>query len=150
MEEPPDEPIPRNSSAKSQLKLWRGRLVAIGIMSALLIVGLVLGVGPWVSRSYNESHRVTIECTVTEADGGKGSASGRGAASWSQVVIETSDCGTLVLVSGVDSSNRSAVAAELAEGGKFLFEIGEAARTYRGVYEFFRMTPEAWSFQKVQ
>ncbi|MGW9404049.1 hypothetical protein ACWGQ2_08795 [Arthrobacter sp. NPDC055585] len=124
-------------------------MTAISLLAGLLILGLVLGFGPTVTRKYDEKHRVSIECMVTGAEADKGSASGRGSASWSQVVIRTSDCGTLLLTSGVNSSNREEVAAELAEGGKFRIEVGAFEQATSWVNNLLGLSPRAWSFEKI-
>ena len=136
-------------SGKSREQLRKDKIVFWGIILGALAVGfLVLG-GPAISRAYDESHRVLIECTVTDAEGGVSSASARGAASWSRVLITTSDCGDLIMTAGVTKSNRDDIAAELAQGGKFAFEIGQATQAFRWLSGIVGVAPDVWSFERV-
>lgn len=146
---PPGRRNKRDLSARSPQQLRKDRWLFWAAMLGLAVLGLGVIVGPSLTRVYDEKHRVPIECTVTGADGGQASAGGRGAASWSQVVIRTSDCGTLLLTSGVNSSNREDVAAELAEGGKFRIEVGASEQAMSWVNNLLGLSPRAWSFEKV-
>ena len=134
---------------KSAEQLRKDRWVFWGIVSLVPVLGLIVVGGPWAIGKYDEGHRTRIECTVTDANGGVSSASARGAASWSQVLIESSDCGTLTLSSGITESNRDEIAAELAQGGLYTFEIGEATNSLRWLTDVTGTIPKVWSFEKV-
>ena len=74
------------------------------------------------TKAYNSSNGdQTVVCTVTSAEGGEGKARFRG--TWSRVLIETSDCGTLALSEGVNPENRDAIAGELTPDQKYAFTI---------------------------
>ncbi|MCC3294931.1 hypothetical protein LJ756_09875 [Arthrobacter sp. zg-Y411] len=118
------------------------------LILTIVVVGSAVIVGPWAVVSYDKSHRVSIECTVTGAEAGRSSASARGSASWSQVSISTTDCGPLVLSSGINESNRDAVAAQLDDGGSFSFEIGVATQSLRWLTDPIGLTPTVWAFEK--
>ena len=130
---------------KNRLK---DRVIFWGLLAALAAVGLVMFAGPLAIGLYDGSHRISTECTVTEAVAGTASVSARGSASWAEVVIHTSDCGTLLLTSGVSFSNHEAVAAELTEGRNFRFELGASEEILREVYDFFDFPPNVLSFEK--
>lgn len=118
------------------------------LILTIVVVGSAVILGPWAVINYDKSHRVSIECTVTGAEGGRSSASARGSASWSQVSISTSDCGPLLLSSGINESNRDAVAAQLNGGGSFSFEIGVATQSLRWLTDPIGLTPMVWAFEK--
>lgn len=118
-------------------------------MSVALMVPVAIFLVPWMSNSYDETHQVAIECTVTGADGGLASGGNRGGASWSRVQISTSDCGTLTLTRNISESNRDDVAEELSRGEKFSFQIGATTHATWKVYEFFGITPEVYSFREI-
>lgn len=89
-------------------RLRRDRWVFWTIVSSALLVPVAIFIVALVSSAYDETHRVSIECTVTGAEGGLASGGG----TWSRVQISTSDCGTLTLTWGITESNRDAVASE--------------------------------------
>ena len=136
------------SSHKSPQQSRKNRVFAWTFFLAILVLGLVVVAAPWVVTSYDKEHHVSIECNVTGAEGGLSSASARGSATWSQVSISTSDCGSLVLSSGINQSNHDAIAAELAVGGEFSFEIGAATQSLRWLTDPIGMTPAVWAYEK--
>lgn len=140
---------PAVPSRKSPQQLRKNRIFAYTFFLVILLLGLAVLGGPWAITSYDKGHHVSIECNVTGAEGGRSSASARGSASWSQVRVSTSDCGSLVLSSGINQSNRHAVAAELAMGGKYSFQIGAATQSLRWLTDTIGMTPVVWEFQKI-
>ncbi|CEA06736.1 hypothetical protein BN1051_00103 [Arthrobacter saudimassiliensis] len=134
---------------KPRRQVFQNRLVAFGIMAAVLVVGGGGAAGPALVLAYDERNRVSIQCTVTNAVAGEGSASARGSASWARVLISTSDCGTLSLTSGITSTNRDAVAAELDEGGLFSFEVGQSTESIAWTYDLFDILPRAYSYERI-
>ena len=134
---------------KSPKQLRKDRWIFWGIVTLVPALGLLVGGGPWFIGIYDEGNRTRIDCTVTDAKGGVSSASSRGAASWSQVLIESSDCGKLTYSSGVTESNRDEIAAELAKGGIYSFEIGEATNSLRWLTDATGTIPKVWSFERV-
>jgi len=105
----------------------RDRLVAIGILVLVVLVPvLVFFVGPITLKAYDASHRTVVACEVRSAHTGVGSSrsvNGAGSSS-NQVVIETSDCGTLTLRWGVTSENKESIADGFAAGTTWKFEVG--------------------------
>jgi hypothetical protein len=132
-------------SEKSQRQLRRDRWVFWTIVSSALLVPVAIFIVATVSDAYDETHRVSIECTVMGAEGGLGSGGG----TWSRVQISTSDCGTLTLTWGITESNRDAVASELAGGGRFAFQIGATTQSTWKLHEMLRITPMVSSFQQI-
>ena len=110
-------------TAKSPKQLRKDRWVLWGILSGVFLVGPVFLTALISLSVYDNNHRVSIECTVTGAEFHIG---GRGAkATTKSVRIDTSDCGILG-ISRVDASTSfEAVAAELAPGGRYVFEAGK-------------------------
>jgi hypothetical protein len=105
----------------------RDRLVAIGILVLVVLVPvLVIFVGPITLKAYDASHRTEVSCEVRSAHTGVGSSrSVKGVGSSSnQVVIETSDCGTLTLRWGVTADNKESIAEGFAAGTTWKFEVG--------------------------
>lgn len=115
----------------------------------MLLGLLVMIFGASVLSSYDARHRTTIECTVTDADGGRATAGGRAASSFYQVLISTSDCGTLTLIEGINPSNRESVAAELSSGDRVSIVIGEGTESLRKTFNTLGITPEIQSFEKI-
>lgn len=144
----PEGQPPANPENWSRGGVWRGRLRAISLLLVLLLVTVGIFIVPALMSNYDETHRAQIECTVTDAEGGVASASARGAASWSRVLINTSDCGTLTLTTGITESNRDAVAGKLSQG-KFSFEVGASTKATWKVYDLFGLWPEVYSFQEI-
>ncbi|GAA1493546.1 hypothetical protein [Curtobacterium herbarum] len=105
----------------------RDRLVAIGILVLVVLVPvLVIFVGPITLKAYDASHRTEVTCEVRSAHTGVGtsrSVNGVGSSS-NQVVIVTSDCGTLTLRWGVTSENKESIADGFAAGTTWKFEVG--------------------------
>ncbi|MCQ1955186.1 hypothetical protein NNX39_01525 [Arthrobacter sp. zg-Y826] len=137
--DPPKKP---SRSLKSNLAFW-------GILPTFGLLVLALTVGPWVITSYDDDHRVRMECTVTDAEGGTYSPAGRSVGSRPELIIRTSDCGTLSLIHEFDQAANEVMAAELAQGGRFEFELGQATRTLMGFFDVIGMTPVVSSYEKV-
>lgn len=137
--DPPKKP---SRSLKSNLAFW-------GILPAFGVLVLALTVGPWVINSYDDDHRVRMECTVIDAEGGTYSGAGRNVGSRPGLIISTSDCGTLSLIHESDQAANELMAADLAQGGRFEFELGQATRTLMGFFDVIGMVPVVSSYEKV-
>lgn len=147
-DEPARDAWGRRIPPKSRRRVVMGRILALAGMLVVVVIG-VLGVfGSFVMTEYDKTHQVAIECIVTGADGGKATSGGRGAASFSQVMIETSDCGPLAMTAGINKSNRVEVAAELSEGGTFIFQFGEAEEALRPFFDVFDVRATVYSYSK--
>lgn len=106
------------SRQSTKESLLRG-LIYSGILAAG--AGLLAG-GVAAENVYNSSvGDKTVVCTVAKAEPGEGRARFRG--TWSRVLIETPDCGTLALSEGVTAENRDAIAKELRAGKKYAFTV---------------------------
>lgn len=145
----PQERVSGHPSGKPPQQLRRDRLFWGSCLLVFLVAVAVLLILPWVAIAYDQGHRVAIVCTVTDAEGTTSNGTARVPASEPGVYITTSDCGALTLKEGVAESNRDDVAAELAQGGRFSFEIGEATQNLRWLTDPIAITPEVWGYQKV-
>lgn len=137
---------PSGKSPRQQRKdLFQALIVGVPFLG--LILSLL--VGPVVVKSWDKGHREWIECTVTDAEGGQAPGNRRGHNRFWQVIVETSDCGTLKLREGITEANNQDVEAELAQGGRFRMEIGEATLKIRWFTDRVSVIPQVWTFQKV-
>ena len=135
-----------NPPVLGRRKVWFLRTVILGVVFlGLLLVGGPVSITAWDS---SDSHRTSIACTVTEADGHYEHGSSKTPSYWG-VTIKTSDCGQLLLIRGIDESNNQAVASELTPGARFNFEIGEGASSMRWLTVRLGMTTEVFSFEKI-
>jgi len=124
----------------------------VGVLAAwlcgiLLFVAVFL-IGPSVLRAYDDAHLITKTCQVTSANPETSSTVSRTGIGRSnqQIVIESADCGTLLLRVGVTKENRADVAAELTSGDDYRFIIGEGSWNIRDLLRILRVTPEVQSF----
>ncbi|MFL4475197.1 hypothetical protein ACIPVK_14460 [Paeniglutamicibacter sp. MACA_103] len=149
-DEPERDAWGRRVPPQSRRRVMMGRILALAGMLVVVVVG-VLGIfGSFVMTEYDKTHQVAIECIVTGADGEKAaSGGGRGATSFSQVMIETSDCGPLAMTFGINKSNRVEVAAELSEGGSFIFQFGAAEESLRPFFDVFDVRATVYSYSKI-
>ncbi|UWX97482.1 hypothetical protein N2K95_01955 [Arthrobacter zhaoxinii] len=139
----------RDQSGKSRQQRRKDlfQVLVVGV-PFLGVIGSML-IGPVVVMNVDKGHRGWIECTVTDAKGGKAAGNRRGHNRYWQVLVETSDCGTLKLREGITEANNQDVAAELAPGGRFRFEIGEATRKIRWLTDPISVIPKVWTFQRM-
>jgi hypothetical protein len=120
-------PVKTDVGTNSRRSKLRDRLVAVGILVLVVLVPvLVIFVGPVTLKAYDASHRTEVTCEVRSARTGAGSSrSVKGVGSSSnQVVIETSDCGTLTLRWGVTADNKQSIADGFAPGTTWKLEVG--------------------------
>jgi hypothetical protein len=111
---------------------------------AFLLPLSIMLVGPTIVGTYDKNHQVRLDCTVTDAVAERTSGSSRGSSPRDRVIIQTADCGELLLREGINKLNRDAVAAELEEGERFSFDVGGASLKLRWA----KLTPPVWSYQK--
>lgn len=97
----------------------KSRIAVVLIVVFFLIPLLVFFIGPVSLHFYDAGHVRTVVCTVDSArTGGQSARSLKGVgSSGNQVVIETSDCGKLLLQKGINGQNADGVADELDAGG---------------------------------
>ena len=134
---------------KKPSRSWKSNLAFWGILPTFGVLFLALTVGPFVINAYDDDHRVRMECTVTDAEGGTYSGAGRNVGSRPELIIRTSDCGTLTLIHEFDQAANDEMASELAQGGRFEFELGQASHTLMGFFNVIGMAPAVSSYDKV-
>lgn len=121
-------------------------VLAAWLCGILLFVALFL-IGPSVLRAYDDAHPMTKTCQVTSANPETSSTVSRTGIGGSnqQIVIESGDCGTLLLRMGVTEENRADLTAELTSGDDYHFIIGEGSWNIRGLLRILGVTPEVQS-----
>lgn len=116
-----------------------------GVVASLMI----LLVWPnWMS-AYDESHRRTMACDVSDAQvyaGSTVSRTGLGAP-FSYVKVETRDCGVLIL-QGVKKTVQEQVARDLATGGETRFSVGEGSWWFRSALHVINRYPTAFDYER--
>lgn len=102
------------------------RFLAIILLVLIVLVPVGIIGGGTVLKSYDAANRMHPTCTVRSAHSGiDSSRSLKGVgSSTAQVVFETTDCGTLVLLWGVTRDNQEKVAASISPGGRYTFDVG--------------------------
>lgn len=125
--------------------------VAASIVLAVVVLVPLLGffVGPITLKVYDAGNRVHAVCTVTSAHSSAGSShslKGIGS-STSQVVFETSDCGTLVLQRGVTRYNEDDLAKTVVSGERYEFDVGAGSLTVRSFLNTIRQAVYVKSFE---
>ncbi|MET3635618.1 hypothetical protein [Curtobacterium oceanosedimentum] len=127
-------------------------VVGIAIVLLLFVVpGLLFFVIPVGITAYDDSHRMSITCTVRSAVTGtesSGSFKG-GGASGPQVVVVTEQCGKILLQDGINSSNADAVAKRVSTADSVRFTVGDAAYRLRAQLAIFGVSPTGYSFEVV-
>lgn len=118
-----------------QRRLARRRRALASIVLVFVVLFPLLGffVGPITLKAYDAGHRVSPICTVSSAHSSVDSSrslKGVGS-STSQVVFETSDCGTLVLQWGVTRDNEDKIARSVDKRGRYRFDVGEGSFNMR-------------------
>lgn len=112
------------------------RAVAVLILVLVVLVPtLAFFVAPLTLQAYDSAHPESIRCDVHSASvEGSSSRSLKGVGgSGTQVVIESVDCGTLLLRSGINADNAENAVRQLSRGGTYSFEVGAgsyAARSF--------------------
>lgn len=101
------------------------RKVAL-MFAAVVMVCAVGGVlfSPLLDRIQVEASR----CEVVSAEPRTSSGGSRGSASSASVLIETSNCGALVVNRGVTFDNQQEVASSFEQGSEYEFEMGWYSR----------------------
>lgn len=134
-----------------QRRLARRRRVLASIVLVFVVLVPLLGffVGPVTLKAYDAGHRVRPICTVNSAHSSVDSSrslKGVGS-STSQVVFETSDCGTLVLQWGVTRDNEDKIARSVDKGGRYRFDVGEGSFNMREFLNTIRQAVYVKSFE---
>lgn len=131
-------------------KRWKRNWVKLG--SLFIILAVIAGgvfIGPATLNSYDDAHSIAIRCAVTSGDAQANSSSYRGiGGSTPQVVIRTSDCGSLIIRQGVTRANRESIASEL-KPGTYSIDVGAGSWKMRGLLGAINIDPTAYSFRRV-
>lgn len=140
------------SEVERRKRVRRNRCIAVTVILVLFVLPLlVFFVGPLSLHIYDAGHVRTVICTVDSARTGSESArSLKGVGSTgSQVVIETSDCGKLLLQERVNAKNADALADELDTGGKFSFTVGSGSFAIRSLLHSINLSPSVTDYKRV-
>lgn len=134
-------------------RVFRNRAVAVLLLFLVVVVPILAFFGaPIALGVYDDSHPMSVTCTVESAKAG--SASSRSlkgiGSSGSQVVIETIGCGRLLIDSGINKDNVGRVVDELKAGQRYRFEVGEGTYRLRSVLELFKVAPDVRDFKATQ
>ncbi|MCS6573779.1 hypothetical protein [Curtobacterium poinsettiae] len=147
-------PVSMNDSGAARLarrrRVRRDRILASIVFSVFVLVPLLgFFVGPITLKVYDAGHRLHVVCTVSSARSSADSShslKGIGS-STSQVVFETSDCGTLVQTWGVNRDNEHDLARGVVEGERYRFDVGEGSFTMRDFLNTIRQAVYVKSFE---
>lgn len=139
------------SGAKDPRSVRRDRVKAISVLAVVVLVPLlVIFIGPLTLKAYDAAHQTSVTCTVTSAHSGIASShslKGVGTSS-SQVVFESSNCGTLVLRWGVTPANEDRLASTVESGQRYEFQIGAGSYNLRGLLQAMRQAVFVKEFRK--
>ncbi|WIE71768.1 hypothetical protein [Curtobacterium sp. MCJR17_020] len=131
-------------------RVVRNRIIAVLLLFLVVVVPiLTFLVAPIALGAYDDSHSLTATCTVESAKArSTSSRSLKGVgSSGGQVVIETKDCGRLLIDSGINSDNVNRVAGELKVGQRYQFTVGEGTYRLRSVLQLFKVAPDVRDFE---
>lgn len=101
----------------------------------LALVVLFALVGPFSLSRYDAAHPVNIECSVSSAEDRTGSSVARTGLgrSFTEVKVQTSDCGKILLREGESEVSATEVARRLNVGGKYEFVVGGGSYQLRSL-----------------
>lgn len=116
----------------------------------LLAVATFFFVGRQSIEEYDEDHRITFDCVISNAKASTVSThSGRGVGSYTeQVDLHTSNCGHLVIRDGVTSENSAAVASTFERGKRYRITLGEASLSLRAPLSVLGAVPEVRGWER--
>lgn len=125
--------------------LKKKRIVVISWVGIVVLVLAFFGIGPLILDAYDRQHPLTRTCQVTSAEAGSSSTVSRtGVGSSSeQVVIESNDCGELLLREGFDKGNSPEIANTFESGRQYDFILGGGSVRLRGLLDLFGLSIEA-------
>ncbi len=119
---------------------WLWNLLGV----AILLIGLGVALSPYLDTIAVK----TVRCEIESAEPRTASGGSRGSASTAEVLVETSNCGPVVIDQGVSFDNQEEVAASFRVGSEYEFDIGWYSRVImknlRGNY------PSAQDYRLVQ
>jgi len=126
-----------------QRRTNRIAVAILAISTVVLLGGFVIG--PSILENYDNSHPLEKSCKISSAIPETSSTVSRTGigGSTDQIVIESSDCGKLLLRQGISERNRDEIALQFTEGDVHTFSIGEGSWTLRPFLKALRVSPEA-------
>jgi hypothetical protein len=136
-----DQTEPENHSASLRKK----RLIVTSWIAAILLILAFFGIGPVLLNAYDREHPVTKACEVTTAQAGSSSTVSRTGIGGSseQVVVESKNCGELLLREGVNKDNSDEIASGLTPGNEYDFILGGGSVRLEKLLDFFGRSIEA-------
>jgi len=134
------------SANKKVHDFWesKGLLVSLIVVPLVMIWLVLILMGPWL----NTLDRQEWKCEVVSADPVIRGGGLRGGSSNAFIVVQTKNCGE-ILVDGstVSFDNQEAVAATFEPGSEWIFEVGWFARNYSMKIE--RVSPTVEFYHRV-
>lgn len=125
----------------------------LAVMVILVVIGVpvtVFGFGPAILGVYDNDHWIRITCQVKSAESDIASSrSTKGIGSSQAQVTFHTDCGNLILLDGVDRSNRGAIAAKIEGNRKYQFEVGGGSYQIRGLLKIVKVAPTIYSYHQI-
>lgn len=111
------------------------RIIFSSWLLGMVLIFTTIFVAPVTLKAYDAAHPLVVKCRVTEASAGDGSSrSVRGiGASFNQVRLDSSDCGTVYIRRGVSADNARDIAAEFQSGRSYALSFGAASYRLRGL-----------------
>lgn len=127
-----------------------GRITAIVTLIALPICGVLFFAIPFAKWAYDESHVVTLTCTVESARGAVSDGGLRRGGSYKSVIIETKDCGSLV-IRGFGGRDYVDVARSISSRpGPYEIVVGESDWALRDHWTSFGGAPRVKAYEQVE
>lgn len=130
-------------------KKRRPVVAVVVILVVIVLPVLAFFVVPVSILSYDESHQIVRSCAVERAiveDTSSKSLKGAGA-SGEQVVVHTSDCGTILLQRGINRQNAREVAKRLSAASSAQFRLGALTYQLRGLLGTVGIAPAAYGYR---
>lgn len=117
---------------------------------ALPVCGVLLFALPFVTWAYDETHVLTLTCTVESVRGTISDSHLRRGGSFRAVVIETKGCGTLVLT-GVGRDDYVEVTQSIStHPGRYDFVVGESGWALCDHWTAFGSAPRMKAYERVE
>jgi hypothetical protein len=143
LSEPAAIPISRKKGSREA-----GVILAVWVFGVVASIVVLLVWPNWMS-AYDETHRKTMACDVTDAEvyaDSTVSRTGLGSP-FSYVKVETRDCGVLIL-QGVKKTAQEQVARDLATGAVAQFSVGGGSWWFRSALHVINRYPPAFDYER--
>lgn len=120
-----EEPVQKPGGQRSKW-FWR-------VFGIFMLIG---GVGGMFIPLWESIDIEAIQCEVVSAEPRTSSGGSRGSASTAGVLVDTANCGDIVVSSGVTLKNQEEVAASFTAGDVYEFDIGWFSRVVmEGIFD---------------